>query len=134
MFILATSAPVHTTEAPAVEEAKVIDIGDTKEIEKYVSRYFSDIPIMVDIAWCESRFRHVGKTGSVIRGEINRSDLGVMQINEYYHGDAADTLGLDLLEFGDNMAYARYLFEKEGTTPWLSSSPCWGKENHIAKR
>ena len=122
------------TEAPVVEEVQVVDISNSSEIEKYVNRYFSDIPVMVDIAWCESRFRHVNTAGSVIRGEINRSDLGVMQINEYYHGDTAEDLGLDLLEFGDNMAYARYLFEKEGTTPWLASSPCWGKENHIAKR
>ena len=89
---------------------------------------------MVEVARCESRFRHLGKNGSVLRGDINRSDLGVMQINEYYHGDTAAALGLDLSDFGDNMAYARYLFEKEGTTPWLASSKCWGKENHIARK
>ena len=113
---------------------QIIDISDSAEVEKLVNQYFSDIPVMVEVARCESTFRHLNKSGSIVRGKVNRSDLGVMQINEYYHGDTAEELGLDISQFGDNLAYARHLFEKEGTTPWLSSSPCWGKENHIARK
>jgi len=103
-------------------------------VEEYVNAYFADIPVMKDVAWCESRYRHLDKKGEVLRGEINRGDVGVMQINEYYHGKTAKEFGLDLHDLGDNMAYARYLFENEGTTPWLSSVKCWGKGNHIAKK
>src|SRR3989344_3616632 len=96
-----------------------------QSIEEYVKDYFTDIPIMVEIARCESKFRHFGKNGSVLRGEIVREDVGVMQVNEYYHKKTAVKLGLDLYSIEGNVAYSRYLFEKEGTTPWLSSSRCW---------
>ena len=88
---------------------------------------------MVDIAWCESRFVHFNNDGSVLRGKLVSSDTGVMQINQYYHNKTADTLGLDLLDFEDNMAYARYLYTKEGTKPWNSSSKCWKNTGHLAR-
>ncbi len=89
---------------------------------------------MAEVAKCESEFRQFGKNGDIIRGMVNKSDVGVMQINEYYHGDTADRLGINLYTLEGNIDYATYLFEKEGTSPWLASSKCWGVENHIAKR
>ena len=86
---------------------------------------------MAEVARCESRFRHLGKSGMPLRGEVNSRDVGVMQINEYYHETTAVSMGLDLRNFEDNMRYARGLYEREGTTPWLSSSKCWGVHNHI---
>ena len=87
---------------------------------------------MAQIAYCESRFRHVGSDGNLFRGEINNRDVGVMQVNEYYHLAQAVKLGYDIYTLDGNLAYAQWLYNKEGTVPWLSSSPCWGKENHIA--
>lgn len=103
-------------------------------VEEYVRAYFADAPIMAKVAFCESTFRQFDKDGSVHRGVVNNKDVGLMQINEYYHLDTAEKLGLDIYTIQGNVAYARYLFEKEGTTPWLSSSPCWGKENHVARK
>ncbi len=103
-------------------------------VQEYVRAYFADIPVMSKVAFCESTFRQFDKDGSVHRGVVNSKDVGVMQINEYYHLETAEKLGLDIYTIQGNVAYARYLFEKEGTTPWLSSSPCWGKENHIARK
>ena len=105
---------------------------DAQSIEEYVRAYFADAPIMAEIAACESKFRHFGKNGSVLRGEIVREDIGVMQVNEYYHKKTAQKLGLDLYSIEGNVTYARYLFEKEGTTPWLSSSKCWNR--HLSKK
>jgi hypothetical protein len=50
-----------------------------------------------------------------------------MQINTRYHGKTAEELGLDLTDIEDNLAYARYLYEKQGTQPWSASAPCWSK-------
>ena len=102
-------------------------------VEQYVRGYFAAEPIMAEIARCESRFKQFDSDGSIHRGVVNRSDLGVMQVNEYYHGKVADKLGLDLYTIQGNVAYAKYLYEKEGTTPWLSSSPCWSKSK-VAKQ
>lgn len=96
-------------------------------IEQYVSTYFADEPIMIAIARCESRFRQYNTDGSVLRGEQNGKDVGVMQINEYYHSAVADKLGLDLYTLQGNTAYAHYLYSKQGTSPWSASEPCWGK-------
>jgi len=96
-------------------------------VEEYVRNYFSDIPVMVEIARCESHFRQYDKDGDVLRGEKNSLDRGVMQINEYYHNETSDRLGYDILTLEGNTSYARALFEKYGVKPWISSYPCWGK-------
>ncbi len=101
-------------------------------VEKYVEKYFSDIPILKAVAKCESQFRQKDKNGNTLRGVENVFDRGVMQINELYHKDSADGLGYDIMELSGNVAYARHLFEKEGLRPWLSSAPCWKKSQAYA--
>ena len=95
--------------------------------EEEVKAYFADIPIMIEVAKCESRYRHYDTTGDVLRGVVNNLDRGVMQINEGYHLSTSQKLGYDILTLEGNMAYARYLYQTQGTRPWLSSSPCWAK-------
>jgi len=124
---------------PAPKEVKARDyqpITDSKNIEKFVTDYFADIPILAGIAKCESHFRHLNSNGEVLEGEENSDDRGVMQINLWYHAKTAEELGLDIQNLDDNVAYARYLYEKEGAKPWMSSSACWAKfkQSEIAKR
>jgi hypothetical protein len=97
-------------------------------LESYVREYFKETPILAEIARCESRFRQVGKDGQVLRGESNKSDLGLLQVNEYYHGEKAVDLGFDLTTVNGNLAYAKYLYDKEGTKPWNASKKCWGSK------
>ena len=121
-------------EAALPREVKAEDyqpITDSKNIEKFVNDYFSDIPILAEIAKCESRFRHLDSKGEVLRGNKNRYDRGVMQINILYHTETAKKLGLDINNLDDNVAFARYLYEKQGAKPWLSSSVCWAKSKPI---
>ncbi len=94
--------------------------------EQYTRVYFSDIPIMTEIAECESRFRQFDHNGDVLRGEQNRRDVGVMQINEDFHLDSALEKGIDLYTLEGNVTYARGLYEKYGTNPWKYSKKCWG--------
>lgn len=95
--------------------------------EQYVREYFSDDPILAEIAKCESTFRQYSSSGEVIKGRVNKSDVGVMQINKYYHLKQAEKLGYDLHTIEGNMAYAKVLYNREGTKPWNSSSKCWKK-------
>lgn len=105
--------------------------GNAQTTEEYVRDYFADMPVMVQIAYCESRFRHVGSDGNLFRGEINYRDVGVMQINEYYHLTQSVKLGYDIYTLDGNLTYAKFLYNKKGTAPWSSSALCWDKENHI---
>lgn len=61
-----------------------------------------------------------------MRGEVNSKDVGVMQINEYFHLEDSKKLGFDIHTLKGNMAYARHLYEEKGLQPWISSKPCWG--------
>lgn len=117
-----------TFSMPTVLSAQVEEVNKySLTIEQQVDIYFSDIPIMKKVAFCESGLRQFNKYGGVLRGEENRDDVGVMQINEYYHNKTADAFEIDLHTLTGNMAYARYLYDKNGTSDWNASKPCWGK-------
>ena len=128
---------VTLKDAPKVEstvtESTVLrKIGD-KEVEtimsteQYVRQYFSDVPIMIEIAKCESHFRQLDSDGDIHRGVVNNADVGVMQINEFYHLKQSEKENYNIYTVQGNTAYARALYEEQGTTPWNSSRPCWGK-------
>jgi hypothetical protein len=115
------------TEHP-VEETRTVEMASRAtdgHTEAVVREYFKDIPIMIQVARCESTFRHTLADGSVLRGVVDSADTGVMQINKRYHERTAAAMGLDLEDLADNLAYARHLYEEQGTQPWNSSSPCW---------
>lgn len=114
----------------AAKEARAEDyqpISDPRNVEKFLNDYFADMPLMAKIARCESHNRHYNSKGNVLRGEKNTYDRGVMQINLLYHEETAEKMGLDLHDINDNVAFARYLYEKYGAKPWMSSSACWSK-------
>jgi hypothetical protein len=132
-----TTTPINLNQIPKIEnnisDSAMVRQLSKKEIskmmstEEYVKEYFKDIPIMIQIARCESTFRHLDEDGEIHRGRVNNADVGVMQINEYYHLDQAENKNLDIYTIEGNTAYARDLYEREGTRPWASSKPCWGK-------
>ena len=130
--VTGASFPVEIpTEVPVVEERLIEEVKqdpeDFVDTENYIRHYFADLPVLVDVAYCESSFRHNDKYGNVLRGVVNKSDVGVMQINLRYHLEDAEKLGYDLYTLEGNTAYARQLYEKKGTQPWNASSPCWGQ-------
>lgn len=96
-------------------------------LEQYVQNYFAETPILAKISKCESGYRQFDSHGQILRGEVNKDDVGLMQINEFYQGDKAKKLGLDLETVQGNLAYAKHLFDTEGTTPWSASQKCWDK-------
>ncbi|HEY9586149.1 MAG TPA: hypothetical protein VJJ27_00720 [Candidatus Paceibacterota bacterium] len=122
------------TDSSALPQRPVITITKVpkeKTIKEQVEGYFADIPILIKVAQCESRFRQYDAKGEVFRGVVP-ADVGVMQINERYWGDTADKLGIDLHTTQGNMIYARYLYQREGLRPWMSSSYCWTKGTELA--
>lgn len=110
-----------------IEQVESIKVDNPITLEQYVRGYFTEDPILAEIAKCESTFRQYDSKGEVIKGIVNKSDVGVMQINKYYHLKQAEKLGYDLHTIEGNMAYAKALYEKEGTKPWNASSKCWKK-------
>lgn len=137
------STPViSVSPTPVVEEVKasslkIKEISQTssqKEVEEYVREYFKETPILAEVARCESTLRQFGKDGYVIRGIVDKRDVGLMQINEGYHLETANKLGHDIYTIEGNMEYAKVLYQKFGLSPWKASSKCWLKHAELAIR
>ncbi len=131
LIAVAGATSVNTAEVAygAITETEPARIAamERSETESVVRDYFKDIPILSEIARCESHFRHTLADGTILKGKVDTADTGVMQINKRYHGIKAAELSLNLENLQDNLAYARYLYGKQGTKPWKASSACWGK-------
>lgn len=131
-YINLVDSKIDSSVVRQVEERKTAkeiskEIDGFMSTEEYIKQYFKDIPIMIHIAKCESTFRQLAPDGDVHRGRKNSADVGVMQINEFYHGDKAEKENYDLHTLEGNVAYARNLYERQGTKPWSASKACWGK-------
>jgi hypothetical protein len=96
------------------------------DVEAVVRDHFRDNPIMVEIARCESTFKHWDTDGSVLMNRQGSSATGVMQLMASYHARPAEKMGLDITDLEGNLAYAEYLYDRQGTTPWNASRNCWG--------
>ncbi|MEI6057742.1 MAG: hypothetical protein WCQ60_02105 [bacterium] len=125
-----TSAPVAIVASTTVSN---IDNISTSSTMAFVKSYYSDEPVLIDIARCESSFRQYDKNGNILRGKVNAADIGVMQINEKYHLETAKSMGYDIRTTAGNLAYAKYLYDTQGADPWSASQPCWSKQIAMAK-
>lgn len=99
------------------------------EVKEYVQEVFKQTPILISVAKCESTYRQFKNDNAdqVLRGTIDKQDVGVMQINEHYQLASAQSLGYDIYTTEGNIAYSLYLYGKEGTAPWSASKFCWSK-------
>ncbi len=126
--VSAVGVPEATYGHIAVREGEpVVQQYDMASTEAIVRDYFADIPVMIEIARCESTFRHTLEDGSILQGKVDPADTGVMQINKRYHEKTATAMNLNLDTIEDNMAYARHLYETQGVRPWNASAPCWNR-------
>lgn len=126
---LVTNGPVPVVDASTTQS---VTIPASQSVEEYVREYFKDEPVMIDIARCESRFRQFDSAGKVLKNP-NSSAMGAFQIMASIHaGSANKNLGLNIYTLQGNAAYARYLYDNYGTSPWNASKACWGKSQHVA--
>jgi hypothetical protein len=103
-----------------------LTVRANSDVEAAVRAAFADTPVLIEIARCESNFRHLTDSGSLLR---NNRNIGVMQLHSEYHGPAAAQQGLDITKLDDHLLYAALLYAAQGTTPWRSSAACWqGRE------
>lgn len=117
----------NSVQVQEMASAEALRKGDenTKTVEDIVRETYVDVPVLAEVARCESTFRQTLPNGNILRGTVNKYDVGVMQINELYHKEKALELGYDLYSIEGNLGYARYLYDREGTRPWMASSGCW---------
>jgi len=78
---------------------------------------------LLGVSECESGFIQYRNQSPL---ESTTGDLGAMQISRI-HEKEAKTHGWDISTLSGNLLYAKYLYEKDGLKPWLSSRHCWAK-------
>ena len=117
----------------SVSDEKAKDgISAVDEIKDALEADLSPNHPLIAVAKCESQYRQFDKDGNVLRGIVNSKDVGVFQINEYYHEDAAAEMGLDIHTLEGNIEYAEHLYETQGLQPWSASQGCWSKNLPIS--
>lgn len=87
---------------------------------------YKDFKILSTICTVESvGFNHYDSDGNVLKGKINSKDIGICQINEFYHLENAKQLNIDIYEPEGNIEYAIYLYTQNGTKDWNWSRKYW---------
>lgn len=83
---------------------------------------------MIDIAQCESGTVQYLSNGKVIRDHVYGTHVGLFQIAESWI-PVARKVGDDIYTPQGNIAFALYLYKKNGTSPWTASRDCWGGDS-----
>lgn len=125
--------PVYTaTEAPLLGDRHLYTSFNIKPRYERPSHSKQDIreriqvelgDTFVRIAECESGMRQFNDDGTVLVSKTG--DVGVLQINIKAHLQTALQMGIDIDTLEGNIAYAKYLKEKNGLSPWSASEHCW---------
>ncbi len=110
--------------ADAPNPFAALDPHNSADVEARIRQYFADVPVMANIAKCESSFRQYGSDGLPLF-DPSYSMIGAFQVSAAHLPEAL-TMGMDVTTLEGNMAYARYLYNAGGTDPWLDSFNCWG--------
>lgn len=125
-----TYAQGSGTSTPAGKPIKLIKVeGDTtpeimEAISRYARLYKVDETLMKKIIRCESRFKIKARNTEAVVGV----DVGLGQINTFYHDKEMKRMGLDIRNVTDNIEYMAYLMAKNGTSDYQASKHCWSKK------
>lgn len=124
--------------SPAFAKTAVFEIkGDPSIPKALITRdpvsVWQNYPLLKRIASCESwgtpykEPRQFLSDGSVLKGVINPTDIGLAQINEPTWGTTAKKLGYDIYTADGNLKMAIYIYDHYGSSPWVYSEGCWNK-------
>jgi hypothetical protein len=96
----------------------------------YLAHEFRDDPVMIEIAFCESSWRHQDSDGRV---RVNRNsdksqtvDVGLFGFNVHWNAELMQKHRLDPYAVKDNVRLAKHLRKKRKYQDWESSRSCWG--------
>lgn len=127
LFIVAPEAQAAAKTSTSTKAVSQI------ESEKRVREYFKDVPVMIEIARCESNFRQFTDAGNVLRGGDSGGMVGVFQFFESIHATPAKALGYDISTLEGNLGYAKHLYKEQNTVPWEPARSCWDVKPTVIK-
>ncbi len=97
---------------------------DINHVVDILSAKYGQNPLIIKrIIQCESGYN----VDAVNRKAVVGRDIGLLQINTYYHIDNAKKIGYDIYNPNDNLVYGFILMKRYGLSPWTWSKNCWDK-------
>lgn len=130
-------APHSLVSGSKVANVAVVEKTDKmakKGIETQNTAIWVGYPQLKRICSCESAFggpnnepRQFDSNGAMIVGKPNPADWGACQINSTLWQKISMQLGYDIKTYAGNIGFAKWLYDKKGSNPWLWSSGCWSK-------
>ena len=137
------SVPPRNISIKAIETMFAVSPSSPEVDPEYVKRlalvYFADIPVMIAICECESKFEHYRPDGTLNvnrmvtkKGKRVSSASGACQITYLSHYNAwAESEETNITTIEGNFAFARKMYKESGTSPWIESkASCWGSKIH----
>lgn len=97
-------------------------------ITKLSNQYGIDENLVRRIIQCESGFVKHAVGINYRNGVAWSKDIGLGQINDYYHQDTMSRLGLDIYTPKDNLEYMFVLLKEDPSVHYKASSGCWKLE------
>lgn len=133
LLALVSTTPIEATaevvrdEPPVIEQQIVVPLTIEEKISQAARGAGIDPIIARKIAFCESSLQQFNPDGTLLRGHVNSKDVGLFQINLFYHLADSKKLGYDVMAVDGNIAYAMLLLKRDGTRHWNASRHCWSK-------
>ena len=98
---------------------KVETLNET--IERLARKYHQSVKVAKAIIHCESKGKQSARNYQAVVGV----DIGMWQLNSYYHSKSAARMGFDIYKSADNLEYGFVLLSEQGLLPWSASKYCW---------
>lgn len=104
-------------------------------ISYLAQKYNQDEVLMRKIISCESANKKNAKHDNYTEdGQYWSSDIGYVQVNTYWHEEAATERGFNIYNWQDNLEYGFILLKSDGADRhWSASAYCWKDENNMSK-
>lgn len=127
-LIFSGAFSVTTTEAAQktpVVIPKLTQADINKAIDTLAPKYGVSASLAKKISLCEDQGNpystHANKHGTTTWS----TDIGPLQINDYYNESAMKAEGLNISNPIDNLNFGLGMLAEQGTQPWKASEACW---------
>lgn len=118
--------PINTIKSENINTIKTFNLDN--EITNLSAQYKVNEQLVRKIIQCESEMYPSAINNNIDKnGKVWSSDYGPLQINNYYHEQVMNKLGLDIHNEYDSLKYGIMLLAAKGTQPWTASKMCWSK-------
>lgn len=115
--ITTATLQIAIAQLPPMQSSETL----SQAVHRLALKYNQDETLINRLIECESGGKQSARNYNTVVGV----DVGVFQINTFFHQSRAESLGYNIYTLEGNLAYGFVLLKEQGTTPWNWSKFCW---------